>query len=459
MPPKTPDPTQDGWGIVHLHISNVDAFVTEDMMPTENQLKARVDFIYGHENLDTTAAKFWPGVGRKMNGRVESFIGKYWNLEPFVTATVGPNDSPEVKLQKLYARVQQMRNTSYEVEKTEEEQSRAKEKEPSNAEDAWKKGYASGMELTWLYLALVQGAGFEAHGVIVPSRADFFFDPTVFDDRQLNEGIVLVKLNGKSIFCDPGTLYTPFGLLPWEETGVKALQFDRKNPIWIQSLEPTSDQAETLRHASLTLAETGDLEGNLTVTYTGMEAAKMRVEERHADAKERKDFLEDAVKNYVPSASEVTLSNQPDWKSSELPLIAEFNFKVPGWAAKAGNHLLIPVGLFGAPEKHLFDQAERINPIYDRFPTAQLDDIDIQLPAGWKLSALPKGSPTTGKDVTYSLTVEDHNGNLHLSRSLAFNFILLDAKKYPELRNSIQQIKASDDEQVVVESGGARVSN
>jgi hypothetical protein len=37
--------------------------------------------------------------------------------------------APEAKLQKIYARCQQLRNTSYEVERTEQEQKRAKEKE------------------------------------------------------------------------------------------------------------------------------------------------------------------------------------------------------------------------------------------------------------------------------------------------------------------------------------------
>ena len=164
--------------------------------------------------MDTTAAKFWPAVGKKMNGKVDGFIGKPKNIEALVAETVGPNDPPEIKLQKLYARVQQIRNTSYEVEKTAEEQAREKEKASTSAEGVWKKGYGSGANLTWLYLGLVRAAGFDAYGVLVPSREDFFFDPTVFEERRLNEGIVLVKLNGKNIFCDPGTLYTPFGLLP-----------------------------------------------------------------------------------------------------------------------------------------------------------------------------------------------------------------------------------------------------
>ena len=61
-----------------------------------------------------------------------------------------------------------------------------------------------------------------------------------------------------------------------------------------------------------------------------------RVEQLHSDDAERKKFLEDDVKEYIPVGAEVDLTNQPDWKSSSLPLVAEFNLKIPGWAAGAG---------------------------------------------------------------------------------------------------------------------------
>ena len=79
----------------------------------------------------------------------------------------------------------------------------------------------------------------------------------------------------------------------------------------------------------MTLSEPGDLEGKLTVTFTGLEAMWRRREELHEDEAARKKFLEDEVKEYIPAASEVYLTNQPDWKSSNPPLVAEFKLKIP----------------------------------------------------------------------------------------------------------------------------------
>jgi len=456
MPPGQPEPKEGPDHIIRLHVTNVPAFPIEDFMPPENEVKARVDFTYSLEAIDPNVEHFWQTFGKKSTGSLESFVGKPKALEQAVAQTVSPNDPPEVKLRKLYARVQQMRNTSYELEKTAEEQQRTKQKEATTAEGVWKRGYGNGSDLTWLYLGLVRAAGFEAYGMLVAERADYFFDPRMEQSDRVRSNLVVVKLNGKNIYCDPGAAFTPFGLLPWAETWVQGLQLDKKDSTWIPSLQLAADQARTERKARVTLSETGDLEGKLTVTFTGLEAAEHRREEMHADDAARKTYLEDLVKDSVPAACEVKLTNQPDWKSTEPPLVAEFDFKVPGWASAAGRRVMFPAGLFGAHEKHVFDHDTRVHAIYFPYPYSVTDDIDIKVPDGWKVTSLPQGQEDSRRVVTYSLMSTNNNGTLHFARSLSVDFVILEAKYYSALRNYYQRIKTGDDEQIVLEPGAAR---
>ena len=83
----------------------------------------------------------------------------------------------------------------------------------------------------------------------------------------------------------------------------------------------------------------------MTVTYTGQEALWRRHEERNEDEADRKQFLENQIKADIPSGIEVELSNRPDWNSASPALVAEYDLKVPGWAAAAGQRALLPVGL------------------------------------------------------------------------------------------------------------------
>ena len=199
MPAGAPHPKEEADHVIRLETANIPAFPTEDFMPPENELKERVDFTYSLDAPDSDINHFWSKAGKRLDGPVEAFIGKRKAMEDAVAEIVGPNDPPEVKLQKIYARVQQLRNTSYEIAKTGEEEKREKEKGPENVEEVWKRGYGSGGDLTWLYLALVRAAGFDAYGVMVADRQRYFFNPARMQSGRLDANMVLVKLNGNDI--------------------------------------------------------------------------------------------------------------------------------------------------------------------------------------------------------------------------------------------------------------------
>ncbi len=460
LPAGSEPPKEGPDHIIRMEASNIPSFQTEDFMPPENELKSRVDFTYTEDFNAKDAKEFWTNRGKKLNGYVEGFVGKRKAMEQAVAQIVSPNDVPEAKLEKVYARVQQLRNTTYEVEKTEQERKREKEKEDSNVEDVWKRGYGSGYDLTWLFLGLVRASGFEANGVMVSDRLNYFFNPATMDAHKLDTNVVMVKLNGKDVFYDPGAALTPYGLLPWSETGVAGLRLDKDGGAWIRTMLPDSSASRIVRSADLTLSETGDLEGKLTITFTGLEAMQRRRDEMHEDEADRKKFLEDEAKEHIPAASEVELVNKPDWSSSTPPLIAEFRLKIPGWVSGAGRRALLPVGIFSAAEKRVFEHTERVHPIYFDFPSGKEDDVSISLPAGWEVSSLPppqnQGTPHV---VLYSLKAENDKGKLLLTRKLNVDILLLDKKYYGALRDFFQVVRTGDEEQVVLQPGKATAKN
>ncbi len=459
LPEGTIPPKEGPDHIIRLEANNIPAFVTEDYMPPENELKSRVDFTYSEDFPDKDANQFWKNRGKKLNGAMESFVGKKKAMEEAVSQIVSSGDSPEVKLQKIYARVQQLRNTSYEVQKTEQEQKREKEKAPANVEEVWKRRYGDGTELTWLFLGLVRAAGFEAYGVMASDRRNFFFNPNLMDSHKLDSNVVLVKVNGKDTFFDPGAAFTPYGMLMWPETGVQGLRLDKDGGTWIQTPLPESSASQISRVATLNLSESGDLEGRLTVTFSGLEGMQRRLEERNEDDADRKKSLEDEAKEYIPAATELELVNKPDWKSSATPLVAEFKLKIPGWVSGAGRRALLPVGLFSATEKNVFEHENRVHPIYFEFPSEKLDDITINLPLGWEVSSLPSAQDKDAKVVRYLLKAENDKSTVHLKRQLDVDLLLLDTKYYAALRNFFQLVRTGDEEQVVLQPIGSRASN
>ena len=100
--------------------------------------------------------------------------------------------------------------------------------------------------------------------------------------------MVLVKLNGKDLYLESGAALS---------LGISSLGGNRiGDSVWIKTgargyrpSMPESSASCIERKADLKLvAETGGLEGKLTVTYTGIEAHRRRLEQRNADDTERK---------------------------------------------------------------------------------------------------------------------------------------------------------------------------
>src|SRR6202165_3744893 len=430
--------------IIRMEANNIPAFQTEDYMPPAEELKSRVDFIYEEGFATKDQDSFWKQVGRTRNGQLESFIGKRKAMEQAVAQIVSPNDSQEVKLRKIYDRVQLIRNKSYEEQKTEQEQKRAKEKPAENVEEVWKRGYGDSVQLAWLFLGLARAAGFEAYGCWVSDRRQDFFSPVTMPSAELNDHVVLVKLNGKDLYLDPGVVFTPYGLLTWSETGVAGLRLDKDGGTWIQTTLPQASESRIERVGKLKLSEMGDLEGKLTVTYIGLEAMYHRVEERNADEVARKKFLEELVTDQIAVGAEVELTNKPDWTNSETPLVAEYNLKIPGWASGAGRRVMIPAAIFTAAEKGVFEHANRVQPIYFAYPYEKADDMTIELPPGWQVSSVPAAQDKNGKVIAYSLKVEQSPGTLRLTRKLTIDFLLIDQKYYGALRNFFQEVRNGD---------------
>src|SRR5229473_1419695 len=457
--PADASPKEGPDHIVRMEAHDIPPFQTEDYMPPPNELRSRVDFIYQEGPAEKDQESFWSRVGKTRSGQLEGFIGKRKAMEQAVAQIVSPNDSQDVKLRKIYDRVQQIRNKSYEVQKTEQEQKRAKEKPAENVEEVWKRGYGDSVQLAWLFLGLVRAAGFEAYGCWVSDRRDYFFNPVTMQSAKLNANVVLVKLNGKDVYLDPGVVFTPFGLLTWSETGVTGLRLDKDGGSWIQTTLPQASESRIERVGKLKLSDTGDLEGKLTVTYIGLEAMYHRMEEQKSDEVARRKFLEELVTEQIAAAAEAELTNKPDWTSSETPLVAEYNLKIPGWASSAGRRVVIPAAIFTAADKGLFEHANRVQPIYFEYPYEKADDLTIDLPPGWQISSVPPSQDQNGKVVAYSLKVEQSPGTLRLTRKLTIDVLLVQQKYYTALRNFFQAVRTGDGVQVVLQPGEIHASN
>lgn len=451
LPPGTNPPAKER-GLIRLETRDVPAFVSEEYMPPEDAMKFRVEFVYeGEESDQKEEAAYWKAFGKRSNSNIQRFT-KSRALEQEVARLVAPGDSNETKARKLYARAQQIRNLSFERQATEQETEREKLAEIDDAEDVLKHGYAHADAITWFFYGLLRAAKLDASLVLVSTRDENFFDPRLMNARDLNTCVVLVNL-AEPVYLDPGTPFMPFAFLPWNETAVKGLRLGADGGQWVITTLPDASKSRVERKVAVKLTTSGTLEGKATVTYFGLEASWRRLTERNDDATDRRKFLEQDLENAISTGIDATLVNTPDWSSSEAPLVAEFDLRVPGYVAAAGNRSLMPIGLFGGSEKHMFEHSARVHPLYFTFPYQHTDEVAIELPPGWQVTSVPKPRTADIKVATYNSSAEATGGTLNMKREVSLRTILIQQKFYAQVRDFYQAIRAGDEDQIVITPG------
>ncbi len=160
--------------------------------------------------------------------------------------------APEQRLRKLYERAQQIRNLSFERDRTQKE-AKAEEiaKENNSAEDVIKRGYGTHDEINRTFIALARSAGFTANGMHVASRESTFFNPGMLTGWQLTDEIAVVSVDKKDVYLDPGMKYCPYDLLDWRLTSSEGIRQIKDGETRLEQV-PSPDP----RRAAVSRAET-----------------------------------------------------------------------------------------------------------------------------------------------------------------------------------------------------------
>lgn len=437
--------------LITLETRNVAAFVSEPYMPPALDMKYRVEFVYTRETKPTTNPdEYWKDYAKGRYRWIKAFIDGGDALQKQVDSLVSASDTPEQKLRKLYSHVQQMRNTTYDEELTRQEESRSRDKSALTVRDVIRHGYGDRTELLWYFLALARAAGFEADPVVVGGRGRHFFSPGYMNPARIDSDIVVVRLDGQPLYLDPATPFIPFGVLHFNDTGVHAMRLTGEGGEWFTTPLPSSSAAAAYREAELALGDDGSLQGTIDVTFTGYEAFWRRLDNRHEDDATRRTFLEDDLKEHLATAAEVTLVGQPDWSGTQSALQVRYKVHIPSWAVEAGPKVLVGVGLSGKVERGLFTRSERVHPVYFSYATRSEDVIRILLPAGWKIQSSPATTFLESGPLAYTLQVDPQPGGFRIRRVIRNEITISQRSQYESTRTFYQQVRAGDDEQVVV---------
>jgi hypothetical protein len=212
-------------------------------------------------------------------------------------------------------------------------------------------------------------------------------------------------------------IYCPERFLPWEETDAGGIRVDRFDTKLETTPLPESKDAVTRRAGDFHLNPEGNLDGKLSVIYEGQEALQRRLKAIDQDEAERRKGLEDEVQHLLPQGGSAKLLSAEGWTASDAPLKAQFEIQVPSFASRAGQRLLMPVGVFHSSGQHPFASTRRTHPVYFEYPTEIYEEVKLVLPPGIQIEALPGGTKIERGTIRYESSAEKQGEALQLKRT------------------------------------------
>lgn len=449
-------------GTYLMVVHDVPGVVPESLMPPERPIEARVEFFYQDPDAPAPSDpsdRYWNHYGKKWDAELEHFIDKKNALDDDLSKIVSPNDAPEVKLRKIYARVQQIRNLSFEDEKMKQENKDEQLKPNSNVEDVLKHGYAYSREIDYLFVGLARAAGFDATEVYIAPRNFEMFLPNRNEVDQLSDEITWVRAGGQEYYLDPSARYFPFGLLPWYETEAGGIKVDKHGATIVNTPEGKSSDATLTRNADLELKDDGSIAGTLQIDFTGQRGALIREENRKEDETGRTKFFEDEVKGWLPVGAEFKVTKIANWDNNDLPVHVEGTLTIPSFANSAERRMLTPLEIFQPTQMSEFAAEKRFNFVYIHYAYEEIDDIKLRLPLGYKAGALPPDRNVNLGAVSYQISATARDNGLEVKRHLVEGGVVFTKEQYPVLRSFFGTVRADDDAQMVIENAASAKNN
>jgi hypothetical protein len=434
---------------IDLQLTNVPPVPTEPYMPPVELLRWRVKFYTvtedKKEDVWHRSEKFW-------NDETETFLKHDGGVREAVAQTVGPNDTLEQKVRKIYAFIAKLENWDYIPERSKREDKVLDIKKEENAGDVLKNKGGTHDDLNRLFTSMVRAAGIPAYMIWVPDRTQELFDDNFLSMRQFEAEIAIVQLDGKEVFLDPGSKYCPFGLVDWRYSSQQGLRQNANGAGIGETPAANYKQSIVTRGASLQLTSDGTAQGTVTITFMGLQGMIRRQEGGKTDEAGHKKLLEDELRRVLPGNSEIALIGKPDWENPETPLIAQFKVSVP-LAVSAGKRWMVSQHVFQVADTAKFPAKDRVHPIYFDYPWQEVDETHITLPPTMEMESL---APDSSLQLDYALFTSQQKleapGRIFSRRKLVMASEGIPAANYKEVKGFFDSVKTSDDQPALVKA-------
>ncbi|MEO8073407.1 MAG: DUF3857 and transglutaminase domain-containing protein, partial [Acidobacteriota bacterium] len=395
---------KDKNGFYRATMENVPAIKEEAQMPPEDEIRSWLLLYYSNDTKGNSS-DFWSRVGGYIarSYDIKDTLKPGKDLKSAATEiTTGAADDDE-KLAKIFEFCKtKVKNITYDASLTDDQKDDIK---PSkSASDTFKKMQGTSGDINELFASLATAAGFEARLAFGGDRSQKFFNINQAHESFIHFSSTAVKVNNRWKYFDPGNLFMPYGMLPWNEEDTAVLLLGYKDYLTTETPLSGTDKSSARRTGKFKLLEDGTLEGVVKIEYTGQLSYLHKMDNYDKSAAKREEDLKDEIKKQM-SAAEISGINIENVTEPEKPFVYQYKIRVPNYAQKTGKRLFLQPGFFEYGKSPLFSTADRKYNVFFHYPWSEVDDIKIELPKGFSLDNADSPATLTDPQKISSLDI------------------------------------------------------
>src|SRR5262249_5448479 len=184
---------------------------------------------------------------------------------------------------------------------------------------------------------------------------------------------VAVRVDNDWRFFDPAGRYLPFGMLRWQEEGLRALLLDPDQSTFATTSFSPAEKSLVQHSLTARLDAEGTLEGDARIVMFGHAGADEKESLDALTANEWEQYIKNSIQHRISSA-EITNVQIRNVADREQPIIETYHVRVPGYAEKIGKRLFFEPGYFQHGKAPLLSASRRTYPVYFPYPWTE-DDI------------------------------------------------------------------------------------
>ena len=271
--------------------------------------------------------------------------------------------------------------------------------QPLEASFVANKGYGDCKALSNYMYSILKEAGIKSYYTLIQAGNNNNFYLPDFPSRQSNHAIISVPLEKDTIWLECTDQTLPAGYLSGFTSNRYALMIKDDGGYLVHTPDYNCKDNLQIRKINAMLDEEGKLVADIATSYTGMQQDKLFNIINTYSKKEQLDFLKKQIS--LPSY-DINAFNYKIF-STQIPKIEEkLNLEAYNYAQVSRKRIFIQPNLLSKTNLKLTDE-ERINDIEFKMGFCDRDSVEIKIPAGFTVEALPSAVDFTNQFGQYKI--------------------------------------------------------